>query len=94
MSLLGLVYLEDGEGAEIALALCEKGVELNMASTAARLRLAKVQLQCDLLVEARKNLTKCLGDRRLEGDVRACMAEVWQKLGRKKQAERWLAKVA
>lgn len=94
MSLLGLVYMEDGEGAEIALALCEKGVELNMASTAARLRLAKVQLQCDLLVEARQNLTKCLGDRRLEGEVRACMGEVWHKLGRKKQAERWLAKVA
>ena len=94
MSLLGLVYMEDGEGAEIALTLCEKGVELNTASTAARLRLAKVQLQCDLLVEARRNLTKCLGDKRIEGEVRACMGEVWKKLGRKKQADRWLAKVA
>jgi len=94
MSLLGLVYLEDGEGPEIALALCGKGVELNEANPALRFRLAKVQMHCNLLTEARQNLSKCLGDKRIETEVRACLAELWQRLGKKKQAERWLAKIS
>lgn len=94
MSLLGLVYLEDGEGAEIALTLCEKGVELSEANAAVRLRLAKVQMACNLLPEARKNLAKCLGDKRIEREVRSCLGEVWQRLGKRKQAERWLATIS
>lgn len=93
LSLLGLVYLEEGEGNEIALALCAKSVELNPSDTGLRLRLAKVQISCGLLPQARLNLTKCLGNKRIQAEVQLCMGRIHQNLGRKKQAKRWLGKV-
>ena len=93
LSLLGLVYMEEGEGHQIALALCDKGVELNPDNAASRLRLAKVQIACGLLVEARRNLMQCRGEKRNMPEFQICLGQLWLKLGRKKQADRWFAKV-
>jgi tetratricopeptide (TPR) repeat protein len=93
LGLLGQVYLEEGEGNEIALTLCEKSVELNPSDTGLRLRLAKVQISCGLLTQARLNLTKCLGDRRIQAEAQFCIGRIYQNLGRKKQAKRWFGKV-
>ncbi|MBB5349387.1 tetratricopeptide repeat protein [Desulfoprunum benzoelyticum] len=93
LSLLGLVYMEEGEGHQIALALCDKGVELNPDNAASRLRLAKVQIACDMLAEARQNLMKCRGDKRILPEIQVCLGQLWLKLGRKRQADRWFAKV-
>jgi tetratricopeptide (TPR) repeat protein len=93
LSLLGLVYMEEGEGHQIALALCDKGVELDPDNVASRLRLAKVQIACGLLVEARRNLMKCRGDKRILPEIQVCLGQLWLKLGRKRRADRWFAKV-
>jgi tetratricopeptide (TPR) repeat protein len=93
LGLLGQVYLEEGEGNEIALTLCEKSVELNPSDAGLRLRLAKVQISCGLLPQARLNLTKCLGNRRVQAEAQFCIGRIYQNLGRKKQAKRWFGKV-
>ena len=93
LSLLGLVYMEEGEGHQIALTLCDKGVELNPDNAASRLRLAKVQIACGLLVEARRNLMQCRGDKRILPEIQICLGQLCLKLGRKRQADRWFAKV-
>lgn len=93
LGLLGQVYLEEGEGNEIALTLCEKSVELNPSDTGLRLRLAKVQISCGLLPQAQLNLTKCLGNKRIQAEAQFCIGRVYQNLGRKKQAKRWFGKV-
>jgi len=93
LSLLGLVYMEAGEGHQIALALCDKGVELNPDNAASRLRLAKVQMACGQLVEARYSLMQCRGDKRIMPEVQVCLGQLWLKLGRKRRANRWFAKV-
>ena len=49
MNLLGRVYLEEGEGNEIALSLCRKSVELEPTNLRYMLYLAEVLLQCGLL---------------------------------------------
>lgn len=93
LGLLGQVYLEEGEGNEIALTLCEKSVELNPSDTDLRLRLAKVQISCGLLPQARLNLAKCLGTRRIQAEAQFCIGRIYQIMGRKTQAKRWFGKV-
>lgn len=93
LSLLGLIYLQEGEGNEIALALCEKGAELSPSDTVVRLRLARAQIGCGLLAEARQNLVKCLGDKKIQAETQLFLGQVFQKMGRKKQAEYWFGKV-
>ncbi len=93
LSLLGLIYLQEGEGNEIALALCEKSVELNPSDTVVRWRLAKVQVECGLLTDARQNLVKCLGNKKIQAETQLCLGQIFQKLGRKKQTKYWFGKV-
>ncbi len=93
LSLLGLIYLQEGEGNEIALTLCEKSVELNPADALVRLRLARVQIGCGLLSEARQNLLRCLRNKKISAETRLCLGHICQRLGRKKQAEYWFATV-
>lgn len=93
LSLLGLVYLEEGEGKEIALAFCEKSVELCPSDTVVRLRLARVQVGCGLLSDARQNLVKCLGNKNIQAETQFYLGLVCQKMARKKQAKYWFGKV-
>lgn len=93
LGLLGLVYLEEGEGDEIALTLCEKSVELNPSDTVLRFGLAKVQVHCGILFEARQNLAKCLGNKNIQAEVQFWMGRVYQRLGKKKQAKSWFGKI-
>lgn len=93
LSLLGLVYLEEGEGRDIALALCQKSVELNPADRRTRLRLAKVQISCGLFADARKNLVKCRGNKHIQMERQFLMGRICLKMGRRRQANAWFAKV-
>jgi tetratricopeptide (TPR) repeat protein len=93
LGLLGLVYLEEGEGDEISLTLCEKSVELNPTDTVLRFGLAKVQAHCGLLHQARQNLAKCIGNKKIQAEVQFWMGRVYQGLGKKKQARRWFGKI-
>ncbi|RPH40197.1 MAG: tetratricopeptide repeat protein [Desulfobulbaceae bacterium] len=93
LSLLGLVYLEEGEGKDIALALCQKSVELSPADRRTRLRLAKVQTDCNLFAEARENLVKCRGNKHIQMERQFLMGRNCLKMGKRKQANYWFTKV-
>lgn len=70
LGLLGEVYLEQGEGDEIALSLCEKSVELDPGDLGLRLGLAKVQMACGKLAAAKVNLRPCLRSKMLKEEAR------------------------
>ena len=69
LSLLGIAYLEDGQGHDIALSFCEKSVDLNPQKMLFILRLAIVQIACAMYADAKTNLQKCL--RRKETCIQA-----------------------
>lgn len=69
LSLLGVSYLEDGQGQDIALSFCEKSVDLNPHKFLFIMRLAIVQIACAKYDDARENLRKCL--RREETRIQA-----------------------
>ena len=93
MSLLGMVYLLEKEGDDIALALCKKSVELEPANLAYRLNLAEVQLSCRMIREARKNLYRCLRHRRLRGRAQLLLARSYLQEGKEDKAKVWFDKV-
>ena len=60
LGLLGEIYLNENEGDDIALRLCEKAVELSPYSLSLKLRLANAQIHCGDYANALKNLQVCL----------------------------------
>jgi tetratricopeptide (TPR) repeat protein len=93
MDLLGLVYFREGEGDEIALALCRKAVELEPGAILYRCNLAEVQLQCGMLSEARKNLYRCLKNKRTRGRAQVLLGRSYIQEGVPKKAGSWFDKV-
>lgn len=93
LSLLGAIYLENNEGDQIALKLCEKSVELNQASTLFYLRLAKAQIQCGYLEAARENLRPCLRDKRIAGEAKFQMGLTYWRQGQETRARHWFTKI-
>lgn len=92
LSLLGEIYLDNNEGDQISLKLCEKSVELNPMPPLFHLRLAKTQIQCGFLEAARDSLHRCLRYKGTKGAAQVQMGVLTKKLGQKKRARHWLSK--
>ena len=93
MDLLGIVYFREGEGDEIALALCQKAVELEPGNILYRCNLAEVQLQCGMLLASRKNLYRCLKNKRTRGRAQMLLGRSYIQEGVPRKAGNWFAKV-
>lgn len=93
MNLLGMVYFEESEGDEIALSLCRKSVELEPSNLVYRVHLAEVQLRCQMVREARENLSRCLRNRRHKAHAQLLLGQSYSQEGKKSQARAWLQKV-
>ncbi len=93
MSLLGRVYLEEGEGDQIALTLCRKSVEFEPSNLRYMLNLAEVLLQCGLLPEARENLYRCLKNRECKTEAQLFLGKSYAYEGQFRRAKNWFTKV-
>ena len=92
MDLLGTVYLREGEGDDIALALCRKSVELEPGNIFYRCNLAEVQVQCGMLSQARENLYRCLKNEKTRAKAQVLLGRSYSREGLHKKAGRWFAK--
>ena len=92
MDLLGVVYLQEGEGDEIALALCRKSAELEPGNIVYRCNLAEVQVQCGLLAEARENLYRCLKNKKTRSKAQVLLGRSYAREGNNNKAAAWFAK--
>lgn len=94
MNLLGKVYFENGEGAEIALSLCRKSVELCPDLPGYRIILARIQIHCGFFHEAMDVLRPCLKDKHYQVETRLLLAGCCFEIGHEKRALNWFNKVA
>jgi tetratricopeptide (TPR) repeat protein len=92
MSLLGRLYLEEGEGDQIALSLCRKSVELEPSKRTYMLYLAEVLLRCGSSHEARKFLYRCLRNRECKNEAQLLLAESYAYEGQQQRAKGWFGK--
>ncbi|TKB23205.1 tetratricopeptide repeat protein [Desulfopila sp. IMCC35006] len=93
MSLLGRIYLDEGEGDQIALSLCRKSVELEPSNLRYMLYLGQVLLQCGLFPEARENLYRCLKNRKYKTEAQLLLGKSYADDGQSRRAKTWFAKV-
>lgn len=93
MALLGSVIMEQGEGDEIALSLCRKGVELCPDNPLLWYRLAEVQLQNTLHRETLHSLKHCNTKTIEKGSVHLLKARTYLAMGQKNSARRWVKEV-
>lgn len=93
MSLLGLIYLDRGQGDRIALSLCVKSVELQPDVPLFHLRLARAQRRCQGFAEARKSLRICLRRKDVKGPAQLEMAKICRAQGQERRAQSWLVKM-
>ncbi len=92
LSLLGEVYLDNHEGDQIALKLCEKSIELNPKPPVFYLRLAKAQLQCGLPEEAKNTLRQHLQNKAIKGAAGFQMGLIYRRQGQQMRARQWFSK--
>ncbi len=92
MDLLGIVYLREGEGDDIALALCRKSVELEPGNIFYRCNLAEIQVQSGMLSEARKNLYRCLKNQKTRAKAQVLLGRSYLREGLYKRAGSWFVK--
>jgi len=93
MNLLGKVYFEEREGDEIALSLCRKSVEIEPANIIYRQQLARVELRCGILEEARENIRRCLRSKEHKIEAQIDMARSYTQEGQFQKAKIWYRKV-
>jgi len=93
MNLLGKVYFENGEGADVALSLCRKSVELCPDLPGYRIVLARIQIHCGLFHEAKDVLKVCLKDKRFQVETRLLLAGCCLEIGHEKRAFNWFNKI-
>lgn len=93
MNLLGTLYLEEEQGDDIALSLCNKSVELEPSNVSYRLDLARVQRQCGQFEEARDNLRRCIRRKDIRAEAQMEMARGYQQEGYPQKAKLWYRKV-
>ena len=93
MGLLGEIYLEQGEGNEIALSLCEKSVELAPHNPRLRLGLARAQTACQKYIAARGNLRICLRNKETKAETQLQNGLICLQEGQAKKASTWFARV-
>lgn len=92
LSLLGEIYLDNHEGDQIALKLCEKSIELNQTQPLFYLRLACAQIQCGHPAAAKESLRLCLNDKKTKGAAAFQMGLLYRKQGQKARAGHWFAR--
>ena len=92
LSLLGETYLDNNEGDQIALKLCEKSIELNPMPALLYLRLARAQIRCGYLDAARDTLRRCLRDKATKGAAWFQVGLIYWKKGQKMRARHWFSK--
>jgi tetratricopeptide (TPR) repeat protein len=93
MGLLGEIYLDQGEGDEIALSLCEKSVELDPRNLKLRIGLAKAQIACRKYAAARNNLRVCLRNKETRAEAQFQNGLICLKEGQTKKASVWFTRV-
>jgi tetratricopeptide (TPR) repeat protein len=93
MNLLGRVYLEEGEGDEIALSLCRKSVEMEPGNLHYMLHLAEVLLQCGAPHEAMENLYRCLRNQDCKMEAQLLLGRTYMLEKQYRRAESWFLKV-
>ncbi len=90
MGLLGLVYLLNKEGDDIALTLCEKSTDIEPDNINLKMYLAKVQIACRLHGEARATLNKCLRNKTTRTEAQLLSALNYKEEGQVKRARFWI----
>ncbi len=93
MNLLGRIYLEEGEGDEIALSLCRKSVELEPANLRYMLYLAEVLVRCGAPHEAKGNLYRCLRNQDCKIEAQLLLGQTYLLEKQYRRAENWFLKV-
>ncbi len=93
MSLLGLLYLEENEGDDIALSLCRKSVELEPDNIVFRLRLSMVLIHLKRYDEGIRELRPCLRNETIKDQARLQMGMSYLSQGKKKRAAKWFEKL-
>lgn len=93
MNLLGRVYLEEGEGDEIALSLCRKSVEMEPGNLRYMLHLAEVLLRCGAPHEAMGNLYRCLRNQDCKTEAQLLLGRTYMLEKQYRRAESWFLKV-
>lgn len=92
LSLLGRLYLQEKEGADIALSFCLKSVELDPDNIEYKLYLAETYLSVGNYEASRKLLKQCLRRKAMTPYAQLLMGEGYLKEGSKKRAESWFVK--
>ncbi|GAB6193403.1 tetratricopeptide repeat protein [Desulfocastanea catecholica] len=93
MNLLGRIYLEEGEGDQIALSLCRKSVELEPGNFRYMLYLAEVLLRCGSPQEAKENLYRCLRNQDCKMKAQLLLGRTYTLEKQYRRAESWFLKV-
>ncbi|MDR3629366.1 MAG: tetratricopeptide repeat protein [Desulfocapsaceae bacterium] len=93
MGLLGEIYLEQGQGNDISLSLCEKSVELDPQNLKSRLRLAKAQTACRKFSAARSNLRACQRNRELKAEALLQNGLICRAEGQTRKARNWFIRL-
>jgi tetratricopeptide (TPR) repeat protein len=93
MGLLGLIYLINKEGDDIALTLCEKSVDIMPDNIILQMYLAKARMACNLHSEARATLNKCLRNKTTRLEAQLFSALNYKKEGQPKRAGFWINKL-
>ncbi|MFU8819228.1 MAG: tetratricopeptide repeat protein [Desulfurivibrio sp.] len=88
LSLLGELYLLNGEGEDIALSLCRQAVELDGERGDYWRRLGWVQWRRGEIVAAEESLARALSLCRRDSLAARWLAEIYRQQGRQRQAER------
>jgi tetratricopeptide (TPR) repeat protein len=93
MNLLGRIYLEEGEGDEIALSLCRKSVELEPTNLHYMICLAEVLLRCGAPHEAKENLYRCLRNQTCKTEAQLLLGRAYLLEKQYSRAKSWFLKV-
>jgi Flp pilus assembly protein TadD len=94
MSILGLLYVEQGEGSEVGAALCRKALALDPFNPDHWCRLARVLLHSGERDGALEAVRRCLQLRRGHAEGRLLLGALHQLAGRRRQAERCFRRAA
>jgi tetratricopeptide (TPR) repeat protein len=94
MSILGLLYVEQGEGSEVGAALCRKALALDPYNPDHWCRLARALLHSGERDGALEAVRRCLQLRRGHAEGRLLLGALHQLAGRRRQAERCFRRAA
>ena len=88
LSLLGLLYVEGGQGEETGLALCNKALALDSTNPAHWSRLARALLHCGKVEEALAAVKRCLTTQRNHVEGILTLGQIYLHIGKTDLAEK------